>query len=83
MKTIIYDEGTLGVDFHEEEIPEHLVGIAKAYQANIFEALADVDDAYMEKYLAGEPISVTEVQALIRKGTLTGRDRSGSLWIGL
>jgi len=73
MKTIIYDEGTLGVDFHEEEIPEHLAGIAKAYQANIFEALADVDDAFMEKYLAGEPISVPEVQALIRKGTLTGR----------
>jgi elongation factor G len=73
MKTIIYDEGTLGVDFHEEEIPEHLAGIAKASQANIFEALADVDDAYMEKYLAGEPISVNEMQALIRKGTLTGR----------
>ena len=73
MKAIIHDEGTLGVDFHEEEIPQHLAGIAKAYQANLFEVLSDVDDAFMEKYLAGEPISVPEVQALIRKGTLTAR----------
>jgi elongation factor G len=73
LKAILYDEGTLGVDFHEEEVPEHLAEIAKAYQVNIFEVLADLDDAFMEKYLGGEPISAPEVRALIRKGTLTGQ----------
>ena len=73
MRAIIYDEGTLGVDFHEEEIPDHLAGIAKAYQRNIFEMLADIDEPFMEKYLAGEPVPVQEVQALIRKGTLGAR----------
>jgi elongation factor G len=73
MKAIIYDEGTLGMHFHEEEVPDPLTGIAKASQGNIFEMLADLDDAFMEKYLSSEPISVPEAQALIRKGTLTGR----------
>jgi len=73
MKTIIYDEETLGADFHEEEIPGHLAGIAQVHRANILETLADMDEAFMEKYLRGEPISIPEVQAVIRKGTLTAQ----------
>jgi elongation factor G len=73
LKAILYDEGTLGVDFHEAEIPDHLGEIAKTYQGKIFELLADLDDAFMEKYLAGQPISVDEVQSLIRQGTLEAR----------
>ena len=39
--------------------------------------LADLDDAFMEKYLAGQAISLQEVQSLIRQGTLTAEDRPG------
>ncbi|MDP3040622.1 MAG: elongation factor G, partial [Deltaproteobacteria bacterium] len=73
MKAILFDEGSLGVDFHEEEVPEHLAGIAQAYHETLFERLAELDDAFMEKYLAGEPISSEEVQALIRQGTLDAK----------
>lgn len=73
MKAILYNESTLGAQFHEEDIPDHLAGIAKAYRENIFETLADFDDSFMEKYLAGKPISVAEAQALVRKGTLTAK----------
>jgi len=73
MKAIIYDEGTLGVKFHEEEIPDHLVGIAKAHQGNIFELLANLDDSFMEKYLAGNPFSPSEIQALIRRETVASK----------
>jgi elongation factor G len=73
LKAVLYDEGTLGVVFHEEEIPDHLLGIAKAYQGNIFEALAEMDDSFMEKYLAGQPISLQEIQSLIRRGTLEAK----------
>jgi len=73
LKAILYDEGTLGVEFHEAEIPDHLAEIAKAYQRKVFELLADMDDAFMEKYLAGKPISLQEVQSLIRQGTLKAR----------
>jgi len=73
MKAILFNEGSLGVDFHEEEVPEHLAGIAQAYHETLFERLAELDDAFMEKYLAGEPVSSEEVQALIRQGTLDAK----------
>ncbi|MDO9211597.1 MAG: elongation factor G [Deltaproteobacteria bacterium] len=73
MKAILFNEGSLGVDFHEEEVPEHLARIAQAYHETLFERLAELDDAFMEKYLAGEPISSEEVQALIRQGTLDAK----------
>jgi elongation factor G len=73
LKAILYDEGTLGVEFHEAEIPDHLAEIAKAYQGKIFELLADMDDVFMERYLANQPISIQQVQSLIRRGTLEAR----------
>jgi len=73
MKAILYDESTLGSQFHEEDVPEPLAGIAHSHREEIFETLADIDDAFMEKYLTGQPVSITEVQALIRKGTLAAK----------
>jgi len=73
MKAVLYEEGTLGVDFHEEEIPEHLAAVAKAYRENIFEILAELDDSFLEKYLAGVPIPVEEIRGLIRQGTLAAK----------
>ncbi|MFH1757099.1 MAG: elongation factor G [Pseudomonadota bacterium] len=73
MKAIIFDEGSLGEAFHEEEIPEHLTGIAQAYHETLFERLAELDDSFMEKYLAGQPISSEDVQALIRQKTLNAK----------
>jgi elongation factor G len=73
MKAILFDEGSLGTAFHEEEIPEHLTGIAQAYHETLFERLAELDDSFMEKYLAGQPISSEEVQALIRQKTLNAK----------
>lgn len=73
MKAILFDEGSLGAAFHEEEIPEHLTGIAQAYHETLFERLAELDDSFMEKYLAGQPISSEDVQALIRQKTLNAK----------
>ena len=73
MKAILFDEGSLGADFHEEEIPEPLVRIAQANHETLFEGLAELDDSFMEKYLAGEPIPSEEVQSLIRQGTLDAK----------
>jgi len=70
MKAVIYDEGSLGSETHEEEIPGSLLGVAKAYRENLFEKLADLDDGFMERYLAGEIFPEEEVRALIRKGTV-------------
>jgi elongation factor G len=73
MKAIVFEEGGLGETFHEEEIPENLAGIAQAHHEILFERLAELDDSFMEKYLAGKPISLEEIQALIRQGTLNAK----------
>jgi len=70
MKAILFDEGSLGADFHEEEIPEPLLKTAQAHRESLFEGLAELDDSFLEKYLAGEAIPLEEVQSLIRQGTL-------------
>ncbi len=70
MKAILFDEGSLGADFHEEKIPEALLKIAQAHRESLFEGLAELDDSFLEKYLAGEAIPLEEVQSLIRQGTL-------------
>ena len=70
MKAVVYDEGSLGSETREEDIPESLLGIAKAYRESLFEKLADLDDDFLERYLAGETFPAEEIRALIRKGTV-------------
>jgi elongation factor G len=72
-KAVIYDEETMGSQFHEEAVPEELKAQAEIYREKIMEALAEADDAFMEKYLAGEAFSLEEIQALIRRETVAAR----------
>jgi elongation factor G len=72
-KAILYHEETLGAKFHEEPIPEELQPQVEIYREKIFEALAEADDPFMERYLAGETFSLEEIQALIRRETVAAR----------
>ena len=70
MKAICYDDETLGADYIERDIPEHVLPTANEYRDKMLEAAADLDDTIMEKYLGKEDISVDEIKAALRKGTL-------------
>ena len=70
MKAIIWEEETLGAKFHEEEIPEDLRPVAEEWRERMVEALADVDEDLMMKYLEGEEITEDEIRKAIRKGTI-------------
>jgi elongation factor G len=70
MKAIYFDDETLGANYTEGDIPEELLPVAKEYREKMLEALADTDDALMEKYLNKEEISVEEIRGALRKGTL-------------
>jgi elongation factor G len=72
-KAILYHEETLGAKFHEEPVPEELKPQVEVYREKIFEALAEADDSFMERYLAGESFSLEEIQALIRRETVAAR----------
>ena len=54
------------------EIPADLKEQAEEYREKMIEALADIDDSLMEKYLEGATIAEAEIIAAIRRGTLSG-----------
>ncbi len=70
MKAVVWEDESLGAKFHEEEIPADLKVQADEYREKLLEAAADADEALMEKYLDGKPISEAELRAAIRKATL-------------
>lgn len=70
MRAFFFDDETLGAKYVEAEIPEELIGKAKEYRDKMLEAIADVDENVMEKYLSGEEISVDEIKKALRKGAI-------------
>jgi len=70
MKAMIWEDESLGAKFHEEPVPEGLKIQADEYREKLLEAAADFDEAIMEKYLEGKPISESELRAAVRKATL-------------
>jgi len=72
MKAIIYTDD-LGTTSTEDEIPAELMDQAIEFRERMIEAAADADDALMEKYLEGQPISADEIRNGLRKGTIANR----------
>lgn len=70
MKARMYDEDTQGATFEDLEIPTDLVAVANKYRTIMLEAVSDVDDTLLEKYLEGEEITVTEIKDVLRKATI-------------
>jgi elongation factor G len=70
MKAYYFDDESLGAKYVEDNIPDDYIEQAKKYREKMIEALCDVDDNIMEKYLAGEEITSEEIRKAIRKGTL-------------
>ncbi|TGA96840.1 elongation factor G [Sporolactobacillus shoreae] len=68
MQAYIYEDD-LGSIVEAEEIPDEYKEQAEEYHDKLVEAVADVDDDIMEKYLNGDEVSVEELKAAIRKAT--------------
>ena len=61
----------LGAKYTIEEIPADMKEKADEYRAALLETIVEADDALMEKYFAGEELSVAEIKGAIRKLTVT------------
>ena len=70
MKGIVFKDDTKGAKFEVIDVPDELREKAEKAREYLLECIAEVDEAVMEKYLSGETISVPEVKAAIRKGTI-------------
>ena len=67
----IYNEGSVGENLVEKEIPAELQDQVEEYREKLIEAVAEFDEEFMEKYLGGEEITVDELKDTIRKATLS------------
>jgi elongation factor G len=70
MKAIVWDDDSLGSNYREDEIPADMAATAAAAREKLLEAVADLDESLMEKYLGGEALSEAEIKGAIRKGTI-------------
>ncbi len=74
MKAYIYDDESLGKNFHVEDIPDDYKEISKNYHHVMVEKAVELEDSLMEKYLESEDkISAEELIKAIRKGTVANR----------
>ncbi|MED1481396.1 elongation factor G [Bacillus altitudinis] len=63
-------EDDLGTRSDAQEIPAEYKDKAEELRSSLIEAVAELDEELMEKYLEGEEITIHELKAAIRKGTL-------------
>ena len=68
---VYYDE--MGNDMRVEEIPEDMKEKAEEYRNELLEAVAELDEDLMMKYLEGEEITTAEIKKALRQGTIDNK----------
>ena len=70
-KGIIWDDSSLGMTYEEVEIPEDMKDQVEEYRGKLVEAVAEYDDALLEKYFEDpDSITVEEIRQAIREATI-------------
>ena len=69
MKAEIYEDD-LGTVIEESDIPADMMELAQTYHDQMIEAVAETDDALMEKYFNGEELTAKEIKTAIRKACI-------------
>jgi elongation factor G len=70
MKARMFNEDTLGATFEDIEIPVSFRKQANEYRQNLLEAVSDVNDTLLVKFLEGKEISEKEIIDVLRQATI-------------
>ena len=70
MKSIVWQDDTIGAEYITGEIPAELQKKAEAFHTALVETVAENDDEMLHKFLEGEAISAAELRASLRKSTI-------------
>ena len=66
----VFSEENLGMEVKELPIPDEMADEVSEAREALIEALAEVDDTLMERYLEGEEINEDELRDVVRQATL-------------
>jgi elongation factor G len=72
MEAEIYKD-ELGKEYEKAEIPDELKDEAGTWREQLLEAVSELDDELMMKFLEGEEITEEEIRRVIRTATIDGR----------
>ena len=72
MKAEIYKDD-LGKEYEKTDIPEELMADAEMWREQLVEAVSELDEELMMKYLEGEEITQAEIKKVIRTATIAGK----------
>ena len=71
-KAFLYDDESQGRHVHEEEIPAHLLETVDRLRLELVEAVAEIDDQLLERYLGGEELHRDDLLLAMRRGVIEG-----------
>ncbi|MGJ3523707.1 elongation factor G [Nitratidesulfovibrio sp. D1] len=69
-KAIKFDKSSKGVEFTEEDVPADMMDLYEEKRLAMVEAVAEEDEALLEKYLGGEELTEEEIVSCVRKATI-------------
>ncbi len=69
----MYHEESFGATFDEIDIPQDLLEVANKYRTLMFEAVSDVDDTLLEKYLKVKKLVLKKLKAVLRQATIDNK----------
>lgn len=70
MKARMFNEDTLGATYEDIEIPASFRKQANEYRQKLLEAVSDVNDTLLVKFLEGKEITAEEITTVLRKATI-------------
>ena len=72
MKGVVWNDESLGAEYHDIDIPADMLEQAKEYRDKMIEAACEVDDDATTAYLEGKIPDEATIKKLIRKAVITG-----------
>ncbi|MBI4948216.1 elongation factor G [Candidatus Berkelbacteria bacterium] len=69
-KAIVWHNDDLGKEPVEEEVPEDMKAEVEEYRNKLIEQIAETDEKLLEKFFAGEELSIDELKSALRKAVI-------------
>jgi len=68
-----HQEGEMGINIIEEEIPAEMLEEANKYHAELIEKISETDDTMMTEYLEGKEFDVPTIKKMLRKAVIDNK----------